>query len=119
MNQSDIRGLVCRQQARADIDILRREHFAFLKSASSVRHRRAYHIVFTHIAPIVPAPFSILPLFNFQTKKSGFGGWVMKKTPIHQAAFLLLLASYSLNNDHINPANSLAIATAATHGDFP
>jgi len=43
----------------------------------------------------------------------------MKKTPIHQAAFLLLLASYSLNNDHINPANSLVIATAATHGDFP
>lgn len=32
MNQSDIRGLVCRQQARADIDILRREHFAFLKA---------------------------------------------------------------------------------------
>jgi len=67
----------------------------------------------------VPAPLGILPLFNFQTKKSGFGGWVMKKTPIHQAAFLLLLASYSLNNDHINPANSLVIATAAIHGDFP
>ncbi len=29
MNQSDIRGLVCYQQARADIDILRREHIAF------------------------------------------------------------------------------------------
>jgi len=29
MNQSDIRGLVCYQQTRADIDILRREHIAF------------------------------------------------------------------------------------------
>jgi len=29
MNQSDIRGLVCHRQARADIDILRREHIAF------------------------------------------------------------------------------------------
>jgi len=31
MNQSDIRGLVCHQQPRADIDILRQEHFAFYK----------------------------------------------------------------------------------------
>ena len=31
MNQSDIRGLVCYQQARADIDILHREYIAFYK----------------------------------------------------------------------------------------
>jgi len=31
MNQSDIRGLARQKRARADIDILRQEHFAFYK----------------------------------------------------------------------------------------
>jgi len=106
MNQSDIRGLVCYQQARADIDILRREH----------------------IAPIVPAPVSIFPLFIFQVSKNlaSVGGCLKRSNSFaegdsffYHATFLLFLAWYSLKTDHINPANSLAIATVALHGIFP
>lgn len=38
----------------------------------------------------------------------------------HQATFFtLFLASYSLNTDQINPANSLAMATVTLHGILP
>ena len=38
----------------------------------------------------------------------------MIKTLIHQATFLVFLASYSVNNDHINPTSSMAITVVAT-----
>jgi hypothetical protein len=77
MNQSDIRGLACLWQTRADIDIFRHE---LLPStvANSVRCRRAYRIGWSHIALIVPAPVSVIHILNLQISKN-FGGGVMKK----------------------------------------
>jgi len=51
MNQSDIRGLVCHQQARADIDILRQIHHAiFLLFLAS------YSLKTDHINPANSSP---------------------------------------------------------------
>jgi hypothetical protein len=73
----------------------------------------------SHITLIVPAPVSASLISNFQVSKSNFGGEVRKKEVSHHAAFLFFLASYSINADHINPANSLATATTALQGSLP
>ena len=72
------------------------------------------------MAPIVPAPvraaLNILSTIKEQLR------WRAdeKKLYIHQAALLtFFLASYSLNSDQINPANSRAIATVTLHGILP
>jgi len=119
MNQSDIRGLACLWQTRADIDIFRHE---LLPStvANSVRCRRAYRIGWSHIALIVPAPVSIMLILNLQISK--ILRWRCddkNKNIIHHAAFLFFLSSYSFNTAHINPASSLAIATVTLHGILP
>ena len=68
MNQSDIRGL-SRLIGTEPTLIFSVGSILPSKNANSVRYKQAYHIVLTHIAPIVPAPVSILPLFNFQVSK--------------------------------------------------
>jgi len=64
MNQSDIRGL-SRSIGTEPTLIFSIGSILPSKNANSVRYKRAYHIVFTHIAPIVPAPVSILPCIKF------------------------------------------------------
>ena len=118
MNQSDIRGLVRHQRTRANIDILRREILpsTFVSSAEQfcLSHRGDAYCSYRACTR------QYQPFIQFSnSKKSGFGGWVTKKLLILHATFLLFLISYSLNTDHINPANSLAIATVALHGIFP
>jgi len=78
MNQSDIRGLIRQRRARADIDILRREilpsTFANLAEQFCLSHRGDAYYSYracTH---------QYLTFIQFSNiKKSGFGGWVMKK----------------------------------------
>ena len=62
---------------------------------------------------LVPALFPILNI------KEQFRGRGMKNNFPNYAAFLFFLASYSINTDHINPANSLATATTALQGSLP
>jgi len=84
MNQSDIRGL---SQSIGTEPTLIFSIGSILpsKNANSVRRKRAYHIGFTHIAPIVPAPVSVLAYIQF----SKIWLWRLgdKKIVIHQAAF--------------------------------
>ncbi len=64
MNQSDIRGL-SRLIGTEPTLIFSVGSIWPSKNANSVRYKRAYHIVLTHIAPIVPAPLSILANIQF------------------------------------------------------
>jgi hypothetical protein len=78
MNQSDIRGLARHWWTRANIDILRREILPSTFASSAERfclsHRGDAYYSYracTH---------QYLTFIQFSNiKKSGFGGWVMKK----------------------------------------
>ena len=87
MNQSDIRGLTRHQQARADIDILRRELIAFYYREFSPPMTNLSHSDFAYCS-YRACTRQYLTFIQFSSiKKSGFGGWLIKKSVIYQAAF--------------------------------
>jgi hypothetical protein len=90
--------------------------YAFYKREFS--SKTAYRKLWSHITLIVPAPVSANLISSFQVSKNNFGGGLIKEIFSH-AAFLFFRASYSINADHMNPANSLATAVTALQGSLP
>jgi hypothetical protein len=92
--------------------------YAFYKREFS--SKAAYRKPGSHITLIVPAPVSANPISSFQVSKNNFGGGLIKDISLsYHATFLSFLASYSINADHTNPANSLATAVTALQGSLP
>ena len=79
MNQSDIRGLVCYQQTRAYSDILRREHIAFYNREFGPPQAGLSHSFYAYYSYRACTCQYLVLIQISNIKKSGFGGWVMKK----------------------------------------
>jgi len=117
MNQSDIRGLVRHWRARADIDILRHGLCLLqsrIQSAAGGPIASAGRILLLSCLYLsVP---SLFPVFKYQRTTSEEGN---EKQFSYHATFLFFRASYSINANHMNPANSLATAVVALQGSLP
>lgn len=113
LNQSDIRGLVRHRQSRAYMQILRRD-LLYSMIMSSVCHRLTYRYSFSTDLSYVPASANVISskLHSIKLRRRGIKDY-------SYATRLAFLACISVIINHINPANSLAIATVATEGILP